>query len=139
MLHRADSQFTWRLLVAERNETLTTDKSVDDALRAGTQTLESLGLTVKQAGSGSLEAKGGNVLMTYWIGLILPDSAMPVKVQYTVTESAGSRTIQMHTKSHVFLALYLWKFKKRANAIADGLSQGVASKLGQSAPQPDAG
>jgi hypothetical protein len=139
MLHRADSQFTWRLLVAERNETLTTDKSVDDALRAGTQTLESLGLTVKQAGSGSLEAKAGNKLLVYWIGLYLPTSKMPVKVNFNVTENAGSRTIQMHTESSVFLSFYFWKYKRRANEIADALSQGVASKLGQSAPPPDAG
>jgi hypothetical protein len=125
--------------VAERNETLTTDKSVDDALQAGTQTLESLGLTVAPAGSGSLEAKGGNMMMAYFMGLFLPDSAMPVKVNYAVSDSGSSRTIQMHTKSSVPLALYLWKFKHRANAIADGLSQGVASKLGQSAPPPDAG
>ena len=45
--------------MAERNETLTTNRSVDDALRAGTETLESLGLTVKQAGSDALEAKAG--------------------------------------------------------------------------------
>jgi hypothetical protein len=125
--------------VAERNETLTTDKSVDEALRAGTQTMESLGLTVAPAGSGALEGKGGNMMMAYFMGLFLPDSAMPVKVTYTVSDSGGSRSIQMHTKSSVPLALYLWKFKHRANAIADGLSQGVSAQLGQSAAPPSVG
>ena len=59
--------------------------------------------------------------MACWIGLFLPDNAMPVKVNYTVTDNAESRSIQMHTKSSVPLALYMWKFKGRANAIADGL------------------
>jgi hypothetical protein len=122
--------------MAERTETLTTDKSVDEALTAGTQTLESLGLTVAKRDAGSLEAKAGSAFMMYWIGLIAPESSVPVKVNYTVTESGGTRNVQMYTRSNVPLAFYFWRYKKRANTIADALAAGVGAKLGQSAPQP---
>jgi hypothetical protein len=115
--------------MATRDETLTTDKSVDDALKAGTQTLESLGLKVKQNGSNELEAKKGGKFLIYWLGLFLSASRMPVRVRYTVTEKDGRRTIQMHTQSSVPLAFYVWKYKKRANTVADALKQGVAGQL----------
>ena len=122
--------------MANRTDTLTTDKSADEALAAGKQTLESLDLKVKEAGAGTLEAKGGSYFLTYWLGLFLPTSTMPVKVTYTVSEKGGSRTIEMHTHSGVLLALYKWKFHRRMNEVATALSQGVAAKLGLPAPQP---
>jgi hypothetical protein len=85
---------------------------------------------VNDTGAGTLQARAGSKLMVYWIGLFLPDSAMPVTVNYSVTENDGSRAIRMDTKSSVPLSFYLWKYKKRANAIADALLQGVTSKLG---------
>ncbi len=115
--------------MANRDETLTTNRSVDEAIRAGTQTMESLGLKVKKTGNASLEGKGGNKLIVYWIGLFLPNSSMPVKVNYNVTESGGARTVEMHTHSGLLLAFYRWKFKACANHIADALKQGVAAQL----------
>jgi len=122
--------------VADRTETLTATKSLEEATQAGIETLQSLGLTVTQTAPGTLEAKAGSALMTYWIGLYMSHKSMPVKVAYTVADNGASRTINMHIKSSVFLAWYTWKFKKRANELADALSQGVSAKLGEAAPQP---
>lgn len=118
--------------MAQRDETVTTKSSKDETIAAGRDTLKSLGLKVHDAGPDTLEAKGGSKLITYWIGLIIPSSNMPVKVTYKVTDNGSNRTVNIHTKSSLFLALYTWKFKARVKEVTDGLLQGLNSRLATS-------
>lgn len=119
-----------------RDETRTTDRTAAEALAAGRETLQSLGLTVTETSPTSLQAKGGSAFMAYWMGLYLNSRSMPVTVDYSVSDNGSSRTIQVHTKSGVIFAWYKWKFKHRANDITDGLLQGLDSKLGSGSAQP---
>jgi len=117
--------------MAIRDETMTTSATQEEAVRAGHDTLQSLGLNVTEQAPDTLLATGGSKFMTYWLGLWLPSSNLPVKVTYHVTDNGTTRTIAIHTKSSFLFSLYVWKFRERANQVTDGLLQGLSTRLPQ--------